>query len=200
MNALCFKIFGISDWSYRIPSILFTVIAIYATFQFSRLHYAKKTAMLVAVIMSSSVGFLIMNSDVRTDIYMIAPMMIAIWQLDLYCKTYQWKNLFFSSIAISLSIMGKGPIGFLIPMITIGCDQIIRKRIKYILNLKLLIGLLIVFLCLLPMSYGLYTQFGLKGLEFFYWKNSFGAISQCSYSMSSTHTNKFSDIRNMSSC
>ena len=177
MNALGYKIFGVSNWSYRIPSIFFSIIAIYSTFQFSVSHYSKQTAMLAAIILSSCTGFFIMNSDVRTDMYMIGPMMVAIWQLDLYCKNFQWKNLIFGSIAISFSMMGKGPIGILIPFITIVLDQISRKKLKYIINEKLLISLLIILLCLFPMTYGLFTQFGLKGVKFFYWTNSFGRIT-----------------------
>ena len=36
ITALTFKIFGFTDWAYRIPSIFFTIIAIYGTFQFSK--------------------------------------------------------------------------------------------------------------------------------------------------------------------
>ena len=177
MNILGYKIFGVSEWSYRIPSILFSIIAIFSTFQFSRLYYSKQTSMLAAIILSTCVGFFIMNSDVRTDMYMIGPMMAAIWQLELYCKNFQLKNLILGSIAISFSMMGKGPIGILIPLIAVVSNQIFKKNLKHILNLKLLIGALIIFLFLLPMSYGLYTQFGYRGLEFYYWTNSFGRIT-----------------------
>ena len=51
MNALGYKIFGVSNWSYRIPSIFFSIIAIYSTFQFSISHYSKQTAMLAAIIL-----------------------------------------------------------------------------------------------------------------------------------------------------
>ena len=42
------------------------------------------------------------------------------------------------------------------------------------------LGVLACLICLAPMSYGLYTQFGFEGIEFFYWTQSFGRITGAS--------------------
>ena len=96
-----------------------------------------------------------MNADVRTDIYMIAPMMASIWQLSAYFKYQQIKNLILGSIAISFAMMGKGPIGLVIPVIVIGADLIIRNNIHQIFDRNLILGLLVILSFLSPMSYGL---------------------------------------------
>jgi len=177
MTALFFKTFGVSDFVYRLPSLIFSLFTIYSTFQFSLLFYSRNTAKMAALILASCEAFFIMNSDVRTDIYMIAPMMAGIWQLSSYFKYHQLKNLILGSIAISFAMMGKGPIGLVIPAIVISIDLILRNNIHQIFDRNLILGLIVILLFLLPMSYGLFTQFGIYGLEFFYWTQSFGRIT-----------------------
>ena len=82
ITSLFFKIIGVSDFIYRLPSLIFSLFSIYFTFQFSLLYYSKNTAMMAALILASCEAFFIMNADVRTDIYMIAPMMAGVWYLS----------------------------------------------------------------------------------------------------------------------
>ena len=177
ITALFFKLFGASDFVYRLPSILFTFILIYSTYRFSRLFYSEKISQVAVLILASSEAMFIMNADVRTDIYMIAPMMTAIWQFSVYFHSHRWRNLIVGWIAIALAMMGKGPVGIVIPLSVIIVNLIYNGNIRYLLDKRILIGVLICFFCLLPMSYGLYTQFGFHGLEFFYWTQSFGRIT-----------------------
>ena len=76
ITALFFKLFGSSDFVYRVPSILFTLLLVYSTYRFSRLYYSENVSQIAALILSSSQALFIMNADVRTDIYMMAPMML----------------------------------------------------------------------------------------------------------------------------
>ena len=180
VTALFFKIFGPSEFVYRLPSIIFTLTLIYSTYRFSILFYSEKVSQVAALILASSEALFIMNADVRTDIYMITPMMVAIWQFSEYFKFNRWKNLIIGWIAISFSMMGKGPIGIVIPLSVLTIDSIFNARIRYLLDKRMFFGIMVCLLCLLPMSYGLYTQFGFQGLEFFYWTQSFGRITGAS--------------------
>ena len=177
MTALFFKIFGVSDFIYRMPSILFSLLSIYFTFRFSLLHYSKNTAMMAALILASCEAFFIMNSDVRTDIYMIAPMMAGLWSLTAYFKYNHLSYLIMGAISFSFAMMGKGPIGLVIPITIIGIDLFLKKNIHLIFDKKLILGVAVILLFLLPMSYGLFSQFGTYGLEFYYWTQSFGRIT-----------------------
>tara|TARA_B100001750_G_C15500514_1_gene596880 strand:- start:172 stop:1788 length:1617 start_codon:yes stop_codon:yes gene_type:complete len=180
VTALFFKFFGASDFVYRLPSILFSLITIYATYRFSRLYYSRCTALTSALILASCQAFFIMNADVRTDIYMIAPMMISVWQISAYFRYGKWSNLLLGSAAIGFAVMGKGPLGMMIPVLVFGFDLLLKGRMSRLLDIKLLWGLGVLAVCLLPMSYGLFTQFGTAGLKFFYWTQSFGRITGAS--------------------
>ena len=92
VTSIFFKIFGASNFSYRLPSFLFSIIAIYSTFKLSNLYYSKRVSFSASLILSSCLMMIVINGDVRTDIYMISPMMVSIWQLAQYFKS---KNTLF---------------------------------------------------------------------------------------------------------
>jgi 4-amino-4-deoxy-L-arabinose transferase-like glycosyltransferase len=50
LSALSMKIFGIYDWAYRIPSLIFLGVALFATFQFAKLKYNQTIAYLAVLI------------------------------------------------------------------------------------------------------------------------------------------------------
>ena len=177
VTALFFKVFGASNFIYRLPSLIFSILTIYAVFKFSRLYYSRKTSLIAALILSSCEAFFIMNSDVRTDIYMIAPMMVSIWKISTYFQRGDRLSLLIGSIFIAFSMMGKGPLGMMIPVLLFTFDLILKRQTVKILDTNLLWFFFVILLCLLPMSYGLYTQFGLLGIKFFYWTQSFGRIT-----------------------
>ena len=41
LSALSMSVFGIHDWAYRLPSILFALLAIISTYRFARIYYQK---------------------------------------------------------------------------------------------------------------------------------------------------------------
>ena len=81
---------------------------------------------MAALILASCEAFFIMNTDVRTDIYMIAPMMASVWSLSAYFKYNHFSCLIMGAISVSFAMMGKGPLGLIIPMIVICIDLIMN--------------------------------------------------------------------------
>jgi len=180
ITALFFKLLGPSDFVYRLPSLIFTIILAYSTYKFSRLYYTKIVSQIAAILLISSQAIFVMNADVRTDIYMMAPMMVSVWQFSEFFQSKRLKSLLIGWVAISFSMMGKGPIGFVIPITILTIDLLYNGKIRCILDRRMIFGVLACLLCLIPMSYGLYTQFGFEGVEFFYWTQSFGRITGAS--------------------
>ena len=76
--------------------------------------------------------------------------------------------------------MGKGPLGIVIPLTIFGFDLLLKRQLKIIKDRRIFVGLSVLVFCLIPMSYGLYTQFGFYGIKFFYWIQSFGRITGAS--------------------
>tara|TARA_S200000501_G_scaffold175816_1_gene165525 strand:- start:14242 stop:15858 length:1617 start_codon:yes stop_codon:yes gene_type:complete len=180
VTALFFKIFGVSNFTYRLPSVIFSIVTIFSTYKFSRLFYNRDISMMSALILTTCEAFFIMNADVRTDMYLLAPMMVAIWQISKYFQKKKMINLVAGSVSLALAMMGKGPLGIVIPLTIFGVDLLLKRQLKIINDRRIFVGFSVIVFCLIPMSYGLYTQFGFHGIKFFYWIQSFGRITGAS--------------------
>jgi len=177
VTSLIFKVFGASNFTYRLPSFLFSIMTIYSTYKFANIFYSKRVSIGSVLILSSCITWTIINGDVRTDIYMIGPMMLGVWKIIDYFEFRNLSSLIFGAISIAFAMMGKGPLGLVIPVLIIFANLTYKKEINKVLDKEIFLGLTFFSITLVPMSIGLYKQFGLNGLEFFYWTQSFGRIT-----------------------
>ena len=186
LSALSMKIFGIYDWAYRIPSLLFLGIALFATFHFAKLYYNITTARLASLILASSQAFFLISHDVRTDTMLVGWVMAAICAIAYWTVKKQNKYFFIAAIAIAGGIMTKGPIALVVPILCFAPEWFCKKDWAYFFKPIYLLGIVIIALFLFPMTWGLYQQFDLhpgkiinhrpiqSGVEFYYWTQSFG--------------------------
>ena len=98
-------------------------------------------------------------------------------------------HIFLSFAGIGFGMLTKGPVALIVPVLAIGTHILLTRNFKAILRWEYLLGLMVTALILLPMCYGLYTQFDLhpekivnnktrvSGLRFFFWTQSFGRIT-----------------------
>jgi 4-amino-4-deoxy-L-arabinose transferase-like glycosyltransferase len=193
LACLSFKVFGLYDWAYRLPSFLILLLGIYSLFRFSRLYYDLRTSKLAALIMASSVAAYCMVTDVRTDTNLTGWVMFSIWQLAEFNLKLRFKNILLGAVGIGMAMLSKGPIGLVVPVVAFSCDFIYKKQWKHFFRWQYLPALVVIALILLPMSYGLYTQYDLhpekevyglhgpSGLRFYFWTQSFGRITGENY-------------------
>ncbi len=184
-----FKIFGINQFAYRLPSFLISLLGIYSVYRFCRIFYTQQIGVYAVLIVANCQAFYLMHHDVRTDCMLTGFVMLSFWQLAVYMSTKKLKHLFVFSVAVAFAMMTKGPIGLMVIVIAFGSQFIITRNWHYIFNWHYLISIGIIALLLLPMSWGLYHQFDLhpekfvyglqgpSGLRFFYWTQSFGRIT-----------------------
>jgi 4-amino-4-deoxy-L-arabinose transferase-like glycosyltransferase len=189
VSALSFKLFGISDFSYRLPSVLFSFLGIFATLQLGRRLYGEKVGFYSALILASCHAWFMMNLDVRTDTILAACTIFGIWQLYIFMDQQRWGNLFWGSVGVAGAMLTKGPIGLMVPALSIGFYLLVKRDWKNLFNWKWLIVPIIVGVCISPFLYGLYQQYDLQpgkliqgvptksGVEFYLWTQSFGRIT-----------------------
>ncbi|MBK8428012.1 MAG: glycosyltransferase family 39 protein [Lewinellaceae bacterium] len=188
-SALSFMLFGLSNWAYKLPSVLAALAGVYAVYRFSLLFYTEKTARQAAFLLASSTGFILICNDVRTDTLLLGTTCVAIWQLAEYLQHGRWKNLIGAFLTIGFAMLAKGPIGLVLPALAAGSHLLLQRDFRSIFRWQWLAGLGITALVLLPMCWGLYNQFDLhpekplndristSGLYFFFWEQSFGRIT-----------------------
>lgn len=189
VSALFMKILGVHDWAYRLPSLLFLGIAMYATYKFALLYYNIQIARLATLILASCQAFFLIAHDIRTDTMLVGWVMLSIWLLAKWLTNKKVIDFFLGMIAIAGGMMTKGPIALIIPILCFVPHWITRKDWAYFYKPIYLLGALLIVILLLPMSIGLYQQYDLhpgklingtpieSGLKFYYWTQSFGRFT-----------------------
>jgi len=189
LSGISFKIFGINNIAFRIPAFLATLLALYSTSKLAQLYYDSRTGYLAAIILATVQATFLINHDVRTDTNLVCWFVFSMWQVAVYLESKKSLHFILAFIGIGLAMLAKGPIGLVAPGLGIFMHLTLRKDWKMLFNPIWIIGLAIVGIVLLPMSYGLYLQFdqhpekvvngltGVSGLRFYYWTQSFGRIT-----------------------
>ncbi len=189
LSSASMYVFGIHDWAYRLPSFLFSLLAVYSTYRLALLFYKKETAYLSAVVLASCQAMFLINHDVRTDTMLMGWVACSIWQLAEWYQYHKWKNLLLAAITIAGGMMTKGPLALMIPVFAFVPHLMLRRNWKELVKWQYIPLLIIIALLLLPMSIGLYRQYDMhpgkivqgreisSGLRFFYWTQSFGRIT-----------------------
>jgi 4-amino-4-deoxy-L-arabinose transferase-like glycosyltransferase len=189
VTCLSYKIFGIHDWAYRLPSVLCLALGLYSIYRYAILFYSKRAAKMAVLIMASCMATYVMTSDVRTDTMLTGWVMFSMWQLAEFNRSLKLKNILLGGVGVGCAMMTKGPIGLIIPVTAFAVEFAYKRQWKSFFRWQYLLAVLVIAILLIPMSYGLYQQFdlhpekviydrtGTSGLRFFYWTQSFGRIT-----------------------
>lgn len=177
LSALSFKVFGVSNWSYKFPSILFAFLGLFSTYRFTLLYSSKEIARTAAIMFGSSAAFLLMTNDVRCDTILTGSVITAIWAGAAWMEQRRWWQLIGCATAIAMGMLAKGPMGLMAPVLALGGHVALAKRWDVLRDPRLLFGVLITGILLIPMCIGLCEQHGTHGLHFYFWEQSFGRLT-----------------------
>lgn len=189
ISALGMKLFGVNNFGYKFPSILFALWGIYATYRLGRLLYGEAAGRMAAFILGTCQAMFLMTNDIRTDTVLTSWVITALWMIREAERTRKWYYVLGGTLSLACGMMSKGPIALFVPIFAFGFDWFMRRDWKRIFSPYHLLDVVLVALFLIPMSWGLYQQFdaqpekiihgeqGVSGLRFFYWSQSFGRIT-----------------------
>lgn len=180
-SALSYNLFGVSEWAYRLPSLLVFILGFYSTYRLAKIFYGAEVGILAALLLASSLTAFLATQDVRTDTLLTGNVITSVWLLAEYLRNPRKKYFFAGFFFVGLGLLSKGPIAVMVPILAIGSHLLLSREFNKILHPQWLfrwfLGLIFVLILLLPMMVGLYEQFGINGLTFFFWTQSFGRIT-----------------------
>ncbi|WP_405409939.1 ArnT family glycosyltransferase [Maribacter sp. Asnod1-A12] len=189
LTALSYKIFGIHDWSYRIPGILATLLAAYSCYGLGSLLYNKHVGKLSALIFMTAQTIVLGAIDVRTDAVLTGFSILAIWQLAKYIEKGSVSAIVIGAFAAGIAFSTKGQIALLVIGLPILCHLFYTGKWKAFLSWKVLLAILVFAVTITPMLYAYYLQFDLhpekvirgkdnrSGIFFIFWEQSFERLS-----------------------
>lgn len=159
--ALSYKIFGVTSFAYKFPSFLFTLLAVYSTYQIGRALYNNEVGKLAALIIASAFAFMLANNDVRMDAILTACIAFSIWQLVAFIQTKKLSNVAGAALGLALGFSTKGHIAVFVPAIAALAYILYHKDWKLFLNWKWLVLLVLFGLFISPVVYCYYLQYNL---------------------------------------
>lgn len=196
-SSIWIKLFGATNWAYKLSSVLFSLLGIISTYKLGHLLYNKRIGFVAGLMLATTQAYFLFNHDVRTDTLLTAAVVFSVWQIMAFIFYRERMHLIGGFFGIGLGMLAKGPIALMIPMLAFASYFIGRNRIRDFFKWDWLLGLAIVALVLSPMVYGLYHQFDLhpekeitflsdagnqtktnvSGVKFYFWTQSFGRIT-----------------------
>lgn len=186
MAAISFKIFGVSEWSYRLPALLFILLAAFYTYKLAKKLYDTNVAQIAVLILLASQHLLMSNTDVRAEPYLIALIVGAVYHFYNLFQRFSFLDLILGSLLAGCGVMTKG-IFALVPIGTaIVGHSVFTKQLKQLFKWRWLFAALFTVVFILPELYAVYIQFdkhpekivfgsrtGVSGVKWFLWDSQF---------------------------
>jgi 4-amino-4-deoxy-L-arabinose transferase-like glycosyltransferase len=176
LGAIFFRIFGVSIFIFKLPNLLFTFLGIYSTYRLGLLIHDKQTGIIAAVLYATCEALFLYNMDVHTDALLTSNIIFGTWQLAEYIDKRKAWNFILGFAGVGLAMISKGLIGLAVPVIAVAGFLIVKKDFRTMFSIRWLAGLPILLIILYPALKGLYDQFGLDGLKFYFWSNNIDRI------------------------
>ncbi len=189
ITALSFKLFGVGNFSYKLPAVIFMLLGAYYTYLFGKKFYSRKHGYIAALLLMTSQHIITSNTDVRAEPYLTGLTIFSLYYLAIYLKDKAFYHLIIGALGLACLLMTKGLFTILPVASGLGLTLIYEKRWKEILHWQWLVLVLITLVFISPTLYGYYTQFDLhpekelfgrsniSGIKFFLWDSQWGRFT-----------------------
>jgi len=136
--ALSYRLFGVSDWAARIPSIISMFGVIIFIYLFCKKEFDYKTGILSVFVFSTTFHVWIMARAVAPEAVLLLFEVIALYCFYNGIKGSDRIYIYSGYLSLSLAFLTKGPVGVIIPLsiivIYFAFQKGIRDTLKKILN------------------------------------------------------------------
>lgn len=198
LAALSFKVFGISQWAYRIPALLFTILGAYSCNRLAKEFYGNKAAHIASLVFLSGQAIFLSNHDVRTDAVLTGATIFGIWQFVLYINNKRVLHSILGAIGVAIAFSTKGQLGVFISGVCILSYLVYNREWKVLWSWKTAIALFAFVISISPVLYAYYIQFDLhpekvihgqsnvSGIWFILWDQSFNRLTASGFEKTSS--------------
>jgi len=186
--ALSFVVFGFTEFAARFPAALIGTVTVLATYRLGRQLVGDSGAFLGAVVLATSIGWMVLSRIVVHDILLALFVTLACF---LFFRGYsderhRTKYFMLMYASVGVAVLAKGPVGAVLPGGAILVFLALRRELSFVPRLMLLRGALVAALVAVPP----YVLMGIQEpeyLRYFLWEKNFGSF----VSNESSHPNPF---------
>ena len=172
LQALSFKAFGFNEWAARLPSLLAGLLLIFATFRIAGIIHGRQTAILAALIAATFFQCIVYSRAAVPD------MLLAAFTTAAHAGAAGWlfrsegdralSSLVLFYLGCALAFLAKGPLGVILPTISIVATLIIARRPLEIRKFGLWWGIPLFLLAASPWFIYMYRTHGYAYIEEFF--------------------------------
>ena len=142
VEAISYKISGVSEWSFRLPNALAALLCVLIMYLFVSHWFGDEVGFLSSLILLTSFGFFAISHVVTIDMlfsFLLFGSLLCFYQ---YYREKRPLFLYLFFVALALAILAKGPVAVVLVMATVFLFLWSEKRlvfIKHMLSVKVLL-------------------------------------------------------------
>lgn len=178
--ALSYRLFGVSEWSARLPSALAALGCLSLTYLLARSLFGSWTGLWSALILLTNVEFFALSRIVILDMVLCLFLTVALCcfffghrETDRKKARLKFALMY---IAVGAATLVKGPIGFLLPFAVIGCYMLLAKQRPLLGQFEVFLGISLFILTAFPW-YALIEYRHPGFLQHFFWIENFARFT-----------------------
>lgn len=183
--AISYMVFGVTEFAARFPTAVMATLLVFFTYFFGRQTISKSFGFISAVILASSLEFILLGrmsiTDMTLSFFICATIFSGLLAsfsikklanqetkgfLNMHSDKIYWCLAYLFS---GLAVLTKGPIGFVLPAIIFAVCFLLTGSLKENLKLKYVIpGILIFFTVVTPWYYLIIKEHGMNFVNYFF--------------------------------
>lgn len=147
LNAAAMQLFGLNEFAARLPAALSGLATVLATYVIARRLYDRRTALISALILGSSAGFVLQSRIILTDMLLtfcltaaLGSFIVAASQEKHRESSIPWHLFYLFS---ALAVLAKGLIGIVFPAGIIFFYLLLGQQWQLLKRMRLVSGLLL---------------------------------------------------------
>jgi 4-amino-4-deoxy-L-arabinose transferase-like glycosyltransferase len=150
--ASSFKVGGLSEASARFPSALAALLTVFLAWFLARRMFENTTGLYAGIILATAPLVVVFARDVIFDMtltFFVTGAMVCYWLRETSAERKKLLDVLFFA-AMGLATLTKGPVGFLLPLLSIAVYQALRGKFARLKDLNWILGLGTFFAVTLP--------------------------------------------------
>ena len=149
-TALSFRVFGLSEWSARLPNALAALVTVLLLYAGVARWFTRDAALLSAIMLISSFGFFTMARILTIDMLLSCALFLSlIFFYDFY-RQKKPKALYLFYACLALATLAKGPVAPVLVGLSLLVFLLLERRVSFLRDLLSLKGILVYVLLMAP--------------------------------------------------
>lgn len=156
-----YRLFGVHDWSYRLLSVLVSLLGAFSTGRLARRLYGPRAGHMAALFFIAAQATLLGDHDVRMDALLTGFTAFGLWQLVRWAETEDLRSLALAGVGVGLAVASKGMVAAALSGLCLILFLWGRRRLRLLASPRILVGAATFALALAPVLVCYYLQFDL---------------------------------------